>query len=157
MNVNKSQRTFVGVTLATVLAVAVVLIVYAAVLGTLFGGEVTVGGITGNVGYSLTNATGTWTATLSVSGTGIEWYARLNTTGSEYEGPVTISWQLQQKNGGGGWDNLGSPTTTSITLTTSAQTIYASSDGDISTNRDWSIDAVTTASYRVVASISSTG
>lgn len=153
----RSQRAFAAITLTVVIAIAAVLVVYAAILGSLQGGEVTVGGVTGDIGYCLINATGTWTSTLSVSGTGISWYTRMNTTGNEYIGPVEITWQLQQKQGGGSWTDLGSSTTTNIDLTASSQTIYASSDGGISTNRDWSLTATSTASYRVVLTIESTG
>jgi len=155
VNVEKSQRAFVGVTLIAVLAIAAVLIVYAAILGSLQGGEVTVGGVTGNIEYRLTNATGVWSQTLEVSGTGVPWYARMNTTGNEYIGPIKVTWQLQKWSGS--WANEGATTITNTSLTASPKTIYASSNGDISTNRDWSITANAKASYRVIVTIESTG
>jgi hypothetical protein len=150
----KSQKGFVAVTLITVLAIALVLVVYAALLGSIPGGEVTVGGVTGNVYYS--NGNGTWADTLKVSGIGVSWYARFNTPGNQYTGPVSISWQLQQKQTNGTYTNLGDPTATSISLTTASQTIYASSDGS-GPGHDWSQTATTPASYRVVVTIQSTG
>jgi len=156
----RSQRAFVAVTLTAVLAIAAAIVVYAAILGSLYGGEVTVGGVTGQIEYSLTNATGTWTSELEVTGLSIPWYARMNTTGGEYVGPANITWQLQKKGSLSDWSdatNEGDPTTTSIVLTSAVQTIYASTDGDISTNRDWCLDATSKASYRVIVTIQSTG
>jgi len=154
----KSQRGFVAVTLITLLAIALVLIVYASILGTIPGGEVTVGGVGGSISYSLNNDTlATWTGSLNVTGTGISWYARLTTTAGGYAGPVTISWQLQKKQANGTYTNYGSASSTSYTLNATVQTIYASTNGLIVTNRDWSQTANVTASYKVVATISSTG
>jgi hypothetical protein len=152
----KSQRGFVAVTLITVLAIATVLIVYAAILGTIPGGEVTVGGVGGSISYSSDNST--WASTLSVSGTSTPWYAKLTTTSGGYIGPVTISWQLTQKQTNGTYTNLGSTTSTSYTLNGAAQTIYVTSTGINLNNRDWSQTAgYTTGSYKVVATVSSTG
>jgi hypothetical protein len=158
----KSQRGFVAVTLITLLAIALVLVVYAAILGTRYGGEVTVGGVTGPVRYN-TATSGTWTDTLSVTPAGSSWYAVWNTTGGEYEGPVSISWQLQKKGSQSDWSDatpVGSAQTTSIVLTSASQGIFVTSDGlDYSANFDWGQSGYgnTAASYRVVATISSTG
>jgi hypothetical protein len=151
----KSQKGFVAVTLITVLAIATVLIVYAALLGTIPGGEVTVGGVGGSIYYSSDNST--WASALNISAS-THWYARLTTTGGHYIGPVTISWQLQHKQANGNYTNLGSAIPTTYTLDGTAQTIYATGTGVNYNNFDWSsTTGYTTGSYRVVATVSSTG
>lgn len=115
MNVKKSQSAFVGVTLTTLMGVSIVLLVYAATLFTLQGGEVTVGTVGGNLAYSLTNVDpGTWTSTLSASGTGISWFAKLTTNAGGYAGPATITWQLLQKDTSGNYNPIGIVTTSNI-------------------------------------------
>ncbi len=157
MNVNKkSQRAFAAVTLLTVSSVAIVLVVYAAVIGSMTGGEVMVGGsgsVTGTVYYSLANnPAGTWTTTLNPATADTSWYARLETSASGYAGPVTITWQLEQKTGTSSWAPVGSPVTTAVVLTTSSQIIYTSglSEG---TNQDWGAIVVDQGMYRVVVTV----
>jgi len=158
----KSQKGFVAVTLITLLAIAAVLIVYAAIIGIRYGGEVTVGGVTGTIRYN-TATSGTWSNTLSVTPAGSSWYAVWNTTGGEYVGPVTISWQLWKKGSLSNWSDattVGPAQPTSIVLTSAPQNIYVTSDGsDYSANFNWGQTGYgnTAASYRVVATISSTG
>jgi len=152
----KSQRGFVAVTLITLLAIALVLVVYATLLGTFTGGEVVKGSVQGNVWYSETNSA-PWNATLNgVSGS---WYAKFNTTGTGYAGNVTAYWQLQKKTDGS-WSDVSNAnvTTTSFTLTGNAgDTIYATSLGGITGNHDWSTEATTSASYRIKVTIVSKG
>jgi len=158
-----SQKGFVAVTLITVLAIALVLVVYATLLATIPGEEVVVGSLTGNVQYSLTdsNLTADFSTTVSPAGPSTAWYARLVTTGGEYTGPISVSWQLQKYSGT--WGNVGAPVSTSFTLTTGPDTIYASANGQWTAtgqNQNWG--AIITAqgtgsgSYRVVATISTT-
>ena len=152
--VNKSRKGFMTLTLLTIVSIALVVVAYAAVtIGTFTGGDVTVlGTATGNVRYSITNEEGaSWTAALTPGSA--SWYTRLEIGADTYTGPVTITWQLQQNTGS--WVDLGSPTTTSITLTGNAQNVYASTDGLITSNRDWKLTATETGTYRVVATIAS--
>ncbi len=167
MNANKkSQRAFAAVTLMTISSVAVVLVVYAAIIGSMTGGDVLVGSsssVTGTVYYSLdNNPSGTWYAALSSpqnpTTASTPWYSRLVTSASGYSGPVTISWQLERKTATG-WDTVGAPVQTVITLTTSSQTIYTSGLTE-TTNQDWSLIIVANGSvqgtYHVIVSIDST-
>lgn len=160
MNIrSKSQRAFVGVTLTTVLSIAMVLLVYAATLANIPGGEVTVGGVTGNITYSTDNSAG-WGPTLTLPITADDWYAKFDTTGGQYVGPVRITWTLFRKGSLSDWTDAANvtTTTTNIVLTSASQTIYATSDGSGPlSNHDWSAEATTTASYRVVVVIQSTG
>jgi len=161
----KSQRAFVGVTLTTVLSIAIVLIVYAAVLGgPYFGGEVSVGGVTGQITYATTNAeAGPWSNTLEGILTSTTWYAKFVTTGGQYVGPVEITWRLQKMQTQSDWSDaiyVGSSTITNIVLDGSAQPIFATSDGLWALGQtDWhTVDpSYTTTSYRVAVTISSTG
>lgn len=161
----QSQRTFVSVTLLTVLSIAIVIVVYAAMLGGPYpGGEVKVGGVTliaGTPEYSLVDQTGAWSPTLDVATTGTSWFARINTTGNEYVGPVRITWHLEKLMAGPTWTDVSgiSPHTTDINLIANSQTIYCSSNGDITTNNDWKNDISAASSgagsYRVVVTIES--
>ncbi len=163
MNVKKSQKAFVGVTLTTVVSIALVLVVYAAILGTRYGGEVTVGGVGGTIYYSSAQS-GPWSqTTLSVTPAGSQWYTVLTTPGSEYVGPVSISWQLWKKGTASDWSDattVGAAQTTSIVLTSASQTIYVEPSGVTqNSNFNWGQSGFgdVPASYRVVATISSTG
>ena len=158
----KSQKGFVAVTLITVLAIALVLVVYATLLATFQGGEVVVGQVAGQVWYSPTNGTTEdWNSTLTVTSLSDPWYAKVNFT-SSYTGQVKITWQLEKKNGA--WDNAtGGEATTrtvitdSFTLTgVSGQTVNASSSGSQGTNTDWGSNNIATeGSYRIVVYIES--
>ena len=158
----KSQREFVAVTLIALISIALVIAVYATLLAQFQGAEVVVGSLTtGNVYYSLTdsNVDTDFLATVSPSGPSTSWYAKLNTTGGEYTGPVTVSWQLQKYSGT--WDNMGAPVvSTPFTLTLGSDTIYCSSDGTwtaVGQNQDWSILITDSGSYRVEATITTLG
>ena len=156
----KSQKEFVAVTLIALISIALVITVYATLLASFPGAEVVVGTLTsGNVYYSLvdTSVTTDFQTTVSPAGPSTSWYAKMNTTGGEYTGPVTISWQLQKYSST--WDNVGSSVSTSFTLTTGADTIYASTDGlwtAIGQNQDWSSLITDSGSYRVEATIDTT-
>ncbi len=156
----QSQRGFVAVTLLTVLSIATVLVVYAALLGLFPGGEVTVGGVEGaQIQYSLNNAneTGPWTTTLNPGAVGTPWFARMNITAGDYSGPVTITWQLQWKNGTGGWEDVSTSETTSVALTGAVgQIVYASNNGTfVAGNHNWADHVSTAGTYRVYATVDS--
>lgn len=157
MNNNKKSKKLLFVATAlTILSLASVLTVYAAVLlGTINGGAVTVGGVTsGTITYNTADdGTGTWNPNLEPSGA---WYTRLIVTGG-YVGPVTITWQLQSY-ATGSWANVGGATVTTnvITLDGGSQTFYAIADGvTLLGSRNWSLDATTGGTYRVIATINS--
>ena len=161
----RSQRGFVAVTLITVLAIALVLVVYAALLGTFTGGEVTVGGITASVSYSTTNSTtnSDYKANLyNLSISTDSMFSKINITNPGYAGPVSITWKLQN-NTLGTWANVTGATTvtTSIDLDgTAGQNIYASSDGSTTGAQDWMTDisgGPGNGAYRVKVWIESTG
>ena len=153
---NKSRKGFTTLTLLTIASIVLVVVAYAVVtIGTFNGGEVTVlGTATGNVRYSITNEEGaSWTAALT-PGTSA-WYTRLEIGANAYTGVVTVTWQLQNKTGASSWENFGATTTTTIALTGDAQNVYASTDGLITNNRDWSLTATDTGTYRVMATVAS--
>lgn len=155
----KSQRAFVGVTLTTVLGISFVILVYAALLGSVPGGNVVVGGLSFNVYYSLNNVEtpSSWSATLNVDNTTIPWYAKMNTTTGGYAGEVTIEWKLEKTiDGGGTWNKEGSSDNRTFTLNGAAQQIYDTTDGTYTGNRDWRLTATTSATYRVRVTITST-
>ena len=147
MNVNKSQRAFAAVTLITTVSIAFVLVVYAALLGTINStGYVNVGGTGGKVYYSLTN-TETSTAWQNSLGSvtpisqSDSWYAKMNTTSGGYIGQATILWELKQSTDGGStWGSaVGATVSFTYSLDGGVQTIYATSNGAFAEpgNRDW--------------------
>jgi hypothetical protein len=156
----KSRKLLLIATVLTIAALVSVMFAYAAyLLGTFNGGEVTIGGINSSstVTYSTTNsASATWTATLNQT-VGSDWYARLEVTGG-YTGNVTITWQLQQ-NTGSGWANVSGTgttvTTNNVVLTGSAQDVYASGNGGITSNKDWGTLTTSGGAYRVTATVDS--
>jgi hypothetical protein len=52
------------------------------------------------------------------------------------------------------WTDLGTATTTSMSLPDTQQDVYATTDGQSSGNRDWSVDADIDGTYRVVVTVS---
>ena len=152
MNSNKkSQRTFITVTMITVIAVTTVFIVYAAILGTYPGGDVSIQQMTGTIYYQ-GEGSSTWATTLSV-GNGTAWYGRLNLTGSVPSQTVNVTWTLEWNNAGT-WETVSGPTPaeTQITLTGVATAIYATADGTASGNYNWGQHTTTTSeTYRVKA------
>jgi hypothetical protein len=124
-------------------------------IGTFTGGEVTVlGNQAGTqVTYSSTNSD-PWTTTLVPAGS---WYTRLEINAGAYSGPVTVTWQLYLKNGTSSWTAVGSSIPTSIVLSGGAESVYASGDGTIGTNFDWSTSgyADVAGTYRVEATVDS--
>ena len=124
-------------------------------IGTFTGLEVTVLGSQAGtqVTYSSTNSD-PWTPTLVPSGS---WYTRLEINAGAYSGPVTVTWQLYLKDGPSSWTAVNSSITTLITLSGAAESVYASGDGTIGTNFDWSTTgyADEAGTYRVVAIVNS--
>jgi hypothetical protein len=145
------------VTLVTVLSIVVVVSVYAVLIGTFTGGDVTVGGMgLANVRYSSDNTeAGTWTPTLSPTGTGVPWYSRLEIPAAGYSGPVTITWHLEQKNAT--WTDVPSASTsTSMLLTGGTQNIYATTNGLWAAgNQDWGANSTQAGTYRVIVDVQS--
>jgi hypothetical protein len=142
----------------TVVAIVSTLAVTAVLIGSFQGGEVTVGGMASStVTYNAdNNATGTWSTTLAPSGISDPWYSRLEIGAGSFSGPATITWQLQQKTAPSTWTDVsGASTTTTITLTGSAEEVYASTDGANASNYDWSTDITEAGTYRVAVSVDS--
>lgn len=152
---NKSRNAFLAVTLVTVLSIVSVLTVYAVFIATFTGGDVTIGGgATGSITYSLDNST--WLAAISPSNVDTIWYSKLYIDGGQYSGTaVTITWTLQRKIDDTNWSNLGSNTTTSMSLGASAQDVYATATGLIDDNRDWGQDVTEEGTYRVIVNVDS--
>ncbi len=147
----KSQRGFVAITLITLLAIALVIAVYATILGTFQGDQVTVVTLTGHIRYDEANSTtaSDWETTLSNIANGSEWYALFNITSGGYAGAVTITWWLQENTGS--WQNMTTPVeqTTSDTLSGSTEIIYASGNGDQAGNKDWGASTTSAGTYRI--------
>ena len=151
---NRSRKSLIMLTMLTILSVASVAVVYAALIGTFTGGNVTIGGVaTGAVTYSTDNST--WTTSLSAPSADTAWYTKLTLNSGNYSGrAITISWQLQQKTGESTWTPVDTPTTTAMTLVAGSQDVYATLTGVWTGNRDWgavSAEGV----FRVVATVNS--
>jgi hypothetical protein len=152
------MRKIIHGKLQTVITIFSVLTVYAVMIGSFQGGKLTVGGVASAiVTYSLDNSeAGSWTTTLAPSGTSSSWYSRLDIDAGDYFGPVTITWQLQQKTEPSTWTDIsGADATTTMTLAGTAENAYASSDGGNIGNYDWSTDVTTAGIYRVVVTVKS--
>ena len=145
-----SKKAFLAAALLTVALFSLVVVAYA---------EVTVGSLAplkGTLTYSLDNSeVGTWTTTLASSGPFAPWYSRLEINGAGYNGPVTITWKLQQMIGFSNWTDVsGAALSSSIVLSGSVQSVYATSDGVYSSsNYDWGQYIAASGTYRVVATI----
>jgi hypothetical protein len=151
----KSQRGFVAVTLITILAIALVIIAYATILGTFKGGYVTVATEHAQMWYSETNSSSvTWTSTLSNVANGSQWYSRLNITATGgYKGLVNVNWALYFSNDTA--VSSATATTSNFNVTgTLGQIIYASSTGNIAGNKNWGAYTTVAASYYVKAVVS---
>jgi hypothetical protein len=148
----KSPKLLLIATTLTIIALALVLVVYAVTIGTYTGGSVTVSGVTtGTLTYSIDNTVGgTWSTDIQPSGS---WYAKLSV--NHYQGPVTITWQLQSYGTGSWVDVSGKTVSTTITLSGSAQEVYASPTGVNTGNHDWSTDITVGGTYRVYATVAS--
>jgi hypothetical protein len=154
----KPQRAFLAVTLMTVVAVTMVFMVYAALLASYNGGNVTISSMGGEVQYSLTKDPGSWAyGTLSQS-EGSEWYARVYLASPPTQ-TLTVTWTLQKQNGTDWTTNtpisVYSLTTPTISSSSSTTYIYAYSSGsnDITNNYNWGQQTTTSGVYRVKADI----
>jgi hypothetical protein len=151
-NGKKSKKLLLVSTIITIIALATVLTVYAAFVGSFSGGEVAVGGASGAVTYSLTNDAGaTWSSSIPTNGPDDPWYARLQIT---YSGPVSIFWQLQTKSGSS-WSDVSNANATTVASLSGTQYVYASGDGTIGTNLDWSTKIDISGIYRVNVTVNS--
>jgi len=143
------------VTMITVIAITTVFMVYAALLATITGGTVSVSSIQGNIYYSETNSTSaTWTPNLGSGGTlGVNqpWYARLNITSTGYSEAVTISWTLYYSSNNTAVP--GATESTGVTLSGSPEAIYASTNGNIASNKNWGTYTTGTGDYYLKAVI----
>jgi hypothetical protein len=150
MTITFSWKAFLAAALLMVFLLSSVVVVYA---------EVIVGSPTlapSTVTYSLDNAkAGIWTTTLTPSGPSDPWYSRLEINGAGYNGPVTVTWKLQQKTGFSSWTDVSETAISmSIVLSGSVQNVYATSDGAYSSvNYDWGRDVTASGTYRVVVTI----
>jgi len=140
----KPKRTFVAVTLVTVIAVTTVFLVYAAILATYIGGNVTVTEPGGSIQYTKTNTSNSsWTDTISVIN-GTSWYARINITNSGAQ-TVTLYWRLLK----GGVDQGVKVTTLNYGLSAGTNTVYGSTTGLFAGMYDWKPDTATSGTYQV--------
>ncbi len=152
---NKSRKGLLAVTTLTIVSIASVVAVYAVLIGTFQGGDVTIGGgATGAITYSTDQST--WSTTLSPASVETAWYSKLNINGGQYSGSAAqITWQLQRKTSDTTWTNVGTPTTTTMTLAAGAQEVYATSNGQATGNRDWGQDVAEQGTYKVIATVNS--
>jgi hypothetical protein len=149
VNTTKAQKEFVVVTLVALISVALIIAVYATLLGTFTGDTVTVVSLNGVLKYNQDNSA-TWYTSLSGVANGSSWYVMFNTTSSGYAGLVNITWQLQ--NNTGTWVDVSGATvsTNNFNLTGNAgQEIYASSDGTQAGNYDWGTETTAAGTYRI--------
>jgi len=154
----KPQRAFLTVTMITVIAVTTVFMVYAALLASYTGLDVTIQPLGGQVQYSLTKNPGSWAyATLS-QGEGAEWYARVYLTTPPTQN-VTVTWTLQKQNGTDWTTNtpitVYTFTSPTISLTPSTKEIYAFETGSntIDNNYDWGQKTTSQGVYRIIADV----
>jgi len=123
------------VTAITVIAITTVFLVYAAILGTYPGGDVTIQQMQGTIYYQ-GQGSSTWGTTLSV-GNGTSWYARLNLTSNIPSQTVNVTWTLEWLNGSN-WQLVSTTAPeTQITLTGAAIAIYVTATGTSGGNYDW--------------------
>jgi hypothetical protein len=150
VNRSKTQREFVVVTLIALISIALVIAVYATLLGTYTGSTVTVVSLNGEIKYDDLNSTtaGDWALTLGNIANGSTWYALFNTTSGGYNGNVNMTWTLQWSNGTA--VPGATQTTNNFALTGSAgQVIYASDTGDQSTNKNWGQYTTDVGTYQI--------
>jgi hypothetical protein len=151
----KSPKLLFIATALTIIALLSVLVTAAVLLGTFQGGNVTVGGVTGTITYSSDNAHGPWTSTLQSGVAANPWFACFNITSSSYVGSAKITWTLQSYDGST-WSNVTSATViTTVTLTGSAQDVFASADGTLASNQDWHTYSATPGTYHLIIGVAS--
>lgn len=156
MQKTRIQSFFAVFSIAMVLIAAVV-IVYAVLLATYYGGSVTVNTAIGSVWYDDANSTSKadWTATLGEQGNignGSAWYVKLNITQAGYQGNVNMTWTLQNETSPGIWSDVpdAMQQTNGFHLTgILGQEIFASSIGNQLTNKNWGAYSNKAGTYRV--------
>jgi hypothetical protein len=147
---SRTQREFIVVTLIALISIALVIAVYATLLGTFQGGNVEVVSVQGSVQYSLDNSTG-WTTTLSNLPISDPWYTRFDKTADGYTGNVQVTWELYNSSA-----LVHTVTTTSFSLNGSqVQQIYASSTGLQPINYNWGQNTTVAETYYVKVTINS--
>lgn len=141
------------VTMITVIAVTTVFIVYAAILGTYPGGNVSVQGMGGEIYYKQQAPVPTWAATLNIAN-GTSWYARLNLTANVPVQTVNVTWTLEWLNGSN-WDAVSTDAPeTQIALAGNPLAIYVTATGIESGNHDWGLHTTNVdRTYRVKATV----
>jgi len=154
--IQKPQRAFLAVTLLTVIAITTVFMVYAALLATYTGPNVSVQSMSGEVQYSLTNEDTSFSSSPISPGNGSEWYARVYLATPPTQN-VKVVWTLENQTGGT-WNNpqnVTAFTSPTIGLTSSTYYIYAFSSGENlrTNNYNWGQHTTTAGTYRIVAKI----
>jgi hypothetical protein len=147
---SRTQREFVVVTLIALISIALVIAVYATLLGTFTGDAVTVVSLNGDIKYDDFNSTtaGDWTLTLGNIANGSQWYALFNTSSAGYQGDVNMTWTLQWSNGTA--VPGATQTTNNFALTGNAgQVIYASDVGTQGANKNWGQYTTDVGTYQI--------
>ena len=146
------------VTMITVIAISTVFIVYAALLATYTGNNVTISSMGGSIEYSLTKDPGSWGTGAISQGAGSEWYARINMATPPSQ-TVTVTWTLQKQDGTD-WTTLPPINSTQFTspqiaLTPSTYYVYAFESGSnlITNNKNWGANTTATGTYRILVEI----
>lgn len=150
VNRSKTQREFVVATLIALISIALIIAVYATLLGTYTGDTVTVVSLNGDIKYDDLNSTtaGDWSLTLGNIANGSSWYALFNTSSSGYVGDVNMTWTLQWSNGTA--VPSATQTTNNFALTGSTgQVIYASDAGTQGANKDWGQYTTDVGTYQI--------
>jgi hypothetical protein len=148
----QSRKVFLVEALLIAVALSSIVVVYA---------QVTAGNSAvaqGTVTYNLNNAEAeTWNTTIASNGPNCPWYSRVEINGAGYNGPVTVTWTLQQKTEFYSWSDVpGAAISTLVTLSGNVQNVYATNDGVYSSsNYDWGQHVTQSGTYRIVASIMS--
>ena len=139
------------VTMITVVAIAMVFVVYAATLMTLFGNPITIIDTTGSkVQYSTDGSS--WVDTLPDINPNATWYARISIPDAAAQAGVTVHWQLQKNTGT--WTNQTTAfSDTSVDLVAGLNAVYASPTNSTSDLYDWGTLTMTSGSYRVRAEV----
>ncbi len=150
MTITFSRKAFLVTALVIVFVLSLAVVTYTeAIAGS-------VKPLQGTVTYSLNNVeTGTWTTTLTLSNASSPWYSRLEINAAGYNGPVIVTWNLQQKTGVSSWTDVsGDAISTSMVLSGSVHNIYATNNGSYSSsNYNWEQDVSASGTYRVVATV----
>src|SRR5208283_3658083 len=155
-NQKKSRKVLFIATVLTIIALASVLFVYAAVtLFSVTGGNVTVLGVTtGTIEYNTAkDGSGTWSQTLT---TNVTWYAELVIgSSSSYTGPVTVTFQLESYATGSLQPEGTAVVTSVVSLVGGPQTIYAATDNVLADAQNWALIATSGGTYEITATVAS--